>query len=226
MLFYKNKTFWYISLAFTVFATDIYIYFHLNRDSFGHPHLSMDRSSSTSPALSNQSQVANVLKSRNKPTLFETSNTAQTQFITNDSETTLVAQLRRAESLTIAEVQQMKSTAIDLTQNQDLRFESVFLLAHNRLIPRMLRDIAETPIPSNLNESELDFEHIVRAQAIEGIELSQERDLAKQFIKGMIAKTGDSFLLDRLQKAHTSLTGQTSSSEVQDNQMLEKIIGN
>ncbi len=208
MPFYKNKTFWYMSLAATVFVTDIYIYFNLKGNS---------------KVLST---AAISLDKKTKPALFEKSSKAQNQDITNDSESALALNISRAESLTKEYVQQMTSTAVDTNQNQDRRFESIFLLAHNRLIPHILKDIAETPIPSELNEPELDFEHIVRAQAIEGIELSREKDLSKQIIEDLMAKTDDSFLLDRLQRAHNSLTGRTSSSEVQDNQMLEKIIGN
>ena len=137
------------------------------------------------------------INKKTKPALFEAPSKAQNQIITNDSEPALAFDKSRAESLTKADVQQMTSTAIDTNQNQDRRFESVFLLAHNRLIPHILKDIAETPIPSDLNEPELDFEHIVRAQAIEGIELSQEKDLSKQIIEDLMAKTDDSFLVDK-----------------------------
>ena len=81
----------------------------------------------------------------------------------------------------------------------------------------VLKKIVAAPIPENLSAHEIDFEHIIRAQAIEGIK-------SNEIIKDLIQKTDDVFLLDRLQRAQNHLEGRADSSEVQDNQQLEKIL--
>lgn len=64
------------------------------------------------------------------------------------------------------------------------------------------------------------------AQAIEGIKNAQEKSISRQRVFDFTQTTDNSFLLDRLNRAKTSLNGINDSSEVQDNKELQKIIEN
>lgn len=132
----------------------------------------------------------------------------------------------RATHLSSNDIQTLAQDAVNPQTQQDKRFKSVYLLAHNGRIPEILKNIVTTPVTDNLSDRERDFEHIVRAQAIEGIENSEEKTFSKQIISELIQRTDNTFLLDRLNRAKSSLEGTHGSSEVQDNGELEKIIEN
>tara|TARA_B110001454_G_C12723308_1_gene436489 strand:- start:33658 stop:34287 length:630 start_codon:yes stop_codon:yes gene_type:complete len=207
MEFLKRKTFWYALIALLVFCTDIWVYFYLK----GTPHLS-----------------ARPVSKHALPTPLDTSltPTGRPQAVVLTPNSDMVEIKSRASRLTSNDIQSLAQDAVNPQAEQDIRFKSIYLLAHNGHIPEILKEIVTTPIPQNLNPRERDFEHVVRAQAIEGIENSEEKMFSKQIINELIQKTDNVFLLDRLNRAKNSLDGTDDSSEVQDNRDLEKIIEN
>lgn len=211
MEYLKKKTFWYATIALLVFFTDIWIYFYLKNVSrtstvSAEPAQEIQQSAATSDPLQ-------IIPPTSSP-------------ITQTSENDLIEIKRQANQLTQQEIQNLALDAVNPEHHQDLRFKSVYLLAHNKRVPEVLKNFVTTPWPKNLSERDRDFEHILRAQAIEGIENGEVKRVSKQIIQELIQKTDNTFLLDRLNRAKTSLDGTNDSSEVQDNRELEKIIEN
>lgn len=217
MEFLKRKTFWYATIALLVFCTDIWVYFYLKDTSRLSASATLTQAQTHSQALSQKPSAPLDLS-------FAPNSAPSSVSTTPDHD--LVEIKTRAAKLTSDDIQMLAQDAVNPQTHQDLRFKSVYLLAHNGHIPEILKQIVTAPMPENLNDRDRDFEHIVRAQAIEGIENSEERTFSKQIIGELIQKTDNAFLLDRLNRAKSSLDGTDGSSEVQDNRELEKIIEN
>lgn len=210
MEIFKKKTFWYVLITLLVFFTDIWVYFYLKNapDALVHPAPLALRST---PNQETKSQDA--LK-QDMP------------HVIHPPADELKAIKTQAEKLSESEIQQLAYDAVNTQINQDQRFKSVYLLAHNGHASLVLKEIVKTPIPENINERERDFEHILRAQAVEGIENGFEKNVSRQALHDLMQTTDNAFLLDRLNRAKNSLDGVSDSSEVQDNKELEKIIEN
>ncbi|OYZ19237.1 MAG: hypothetical protein B7Y39_12195 [Bdellovibrio sp. 28-41-41] len=216
MDFLKRKTFWYATISLLVFCTDIWVYFHLKDTS----------RLSAIPLTHTQTHTSTQPKAPTTPLKRELVLNSASSPVSSSPDRDLVEIKTRAAKLTSDDIQMLAQDAVNPQTHQDLRFKSVYLLAQNGHIPEILKQIVAAPIPENLNDRDRDFEHIVRAQAIEGIENSEERTFSKQIISELIQKTDNVFLLDRLNRAKNSLNDTDGSSEVQDNRELEKIIEN
>lgn len=210
MELFKKKTFWYAFITLLVFCTDIWVYFYLKTTP--------EAFASTSTSVINESPSSKPASKLN----LSTSEKSVTQTPEND----LKEIKNRAENLTDRDIQALAQDAVNQHSSQDQRFKSVYLLAHNGKVPLVLKEIIKTPIPENINERDLDFEQILRAQAIEGLENSYEKNFSRQVLSELMQTTDNVFLLDRLHRAKNSLDGISDSSEVQDNKELEKIIEN
>ena len=216
MDFLKRKTFWYATIALLVFCTDIWVYFYLKNTA------RLSTESVANENINSQTQLPLTTIPRD---LSLTPHSGSSPVSTSPDHD-LIEIKTRAANLSSDDIQLLVQDAVNPQTQQDLRFKSVYLLAHNRHIPEVLKQIVATPMPENLNDRDRDFEHIVRAQAIEGIENSKEKTFSKQIISELIQRTDNAFLLNRLNRAKNSLDGTDDSSEVQDNRELEKIIEN
>lgn len=132
----------------------------------------------------------------------------------------------RARGLKLSEKKRLKENALDTSLPQDLRFESIFLLSKSPTATKELEQILLTPIPHSLKERLLDFENVLRAQAIEGIQNSPDKIASERLINKILEKTDNIFLLERLKTAKAYLKNEGNSLEVQDKKHLEKILGN
>lgn len=215
-VFYSKKPFWYALIASFVFITDIALYLHL-KDYSSNSAIAQESKApvSTTPGLDDTQAT--------KQTVDAMASSAQglsrSLAISKSPESDLASIKSRAQHLTTMEIQALATRAMDLKTNPDTRFESVFMLIHNNHSSSMLKEIIESPIPEGLTERELDFEHVMRAQAIEGIK-------STEILKDILEKTDDSFLVERLHKAQNYLDGRSDSPEAQDKQQLEKILEN
>ncbi len=206
----KKKTFWYVLITLLVFCTDIWVYLYLKNT----PGVLAVPTSSLPEPTSNKDVASLTNQIQNLPAIAHT------------PAEELKAIKTQAEKLSETEIQRLASDAVNPQANQDQRFKSVYLLAHNGNASLILKEIIKTPIPENINERDRDFEHILRAQAIEGIENGFEKNISRQVLHDLMQTTDNAFLLDRLSRAKNSLEGMSDSSEVQDNKELEKIIEN
>jgi len=210
MELFKKKTFWYVLITLLVFFTDIWVYFYLkNRPAA----LTQPTSLALNPTHNQEIKSPEPLK-------------PNTPEILHPPAEELKAMKTQAEKLSESEIRQLAHDAVNPQISQDQRFKSVYLLAHNGHASHVLKEIIETPIPENIHERERDFEHILRAQAVEGIEMGFEKNISRQALHDLMQTTDNAFLLDRLNRAKNSLDGVSDSSEVQDNKELEKIIEN
>ncbi len=132
----------------------------------------------------------------------------------------------RARGLKLSEKKKLKENALDTALPQDLRFESIFLLSKSPTATKELEQVLLTPIPNSLKERLLDFENVLRAQAIEGIQNSPDKIASQKLINKILEKTDNIFLLERLKTAKAYLKNEGNSLEVQDKKHLEKILGN
>lgn len=210
MELFKKKTFWYVIITLLVFCTDIWVYFYLKNT----PEALAFTTNSTFEPTRDKEVASSKDQIKSPPTIAHTPTEE------------LKAIKSQAENLSETEIQRLASDAVNPQTNQDLRFKSVYLLAHNGNVSLVLKEIIKTPIPENINERERDFEHILRAQAIEGIENGYEKNISREVLHELMQTTDNAFLLDRLTRAKNSLEGISDSSEVQDNKELEKIIEN
>lgn len=221
MAFLRKKSFWYATIALLVFITDIWVYFYL-KDRY---HMQSSESiagtsdSKSSPKSPDQLTQENL-------TISNPIIRLKSKAISTNPEMDLKNIKERAQKLSNTEIEMLVNETVNRQTPPDKRFESVFLLSHNDHIPLVLKKIVESPLPDSITPQEQDFEHILRAQAIEGIEKGREKPFSKKIIQDLILKTDNSFLLDRLHRAKNSLEGVNGSSEVQDNKQLEKLVEN
>lgn len=222
-ILFKSKIFWLALMVLLIFMADILIKKGAQKKM---PDYSIDSNripsqvsttTTSNPPPARTSATANINPIKNEePVPYLNSNPDQ-----EEEKLSL-----RARGLKLSEKKKLKENALDTTLPQDLRFESIFLLSKSPAATKELEQILLTPIPNSLKERFLDFENVLRAQAIEGIQNSPDKIASEKIINKILARTDNIFLLERLKTAKAYLKNEGNSLEVQDKKHLEKILGN
>jgi hypothetical protein len=242
MDWFKKKFFWFTLLAVIVFLTDIYLF--VNKETLkstitflgltpksltaqGPAHKSLE---ATATSVNSEGSNGHDSPQSTQIPAFE-SNTNKTTpnnstYLTDNPETEELKIIERANSLKANEIKTLKENSVDTSLNQDLRFESVYLLSKSNYSSKELAQIILTPIPDSIKDRMLDFENILRAQAVEGIQNSPDQKKSISLLKEIMNKTDNVFLLERMRKAQLFLKNGGDSLEVQDKKQLEKVLGN
>lgn len=214
-----KKLFWLALLALLVFVTDIYLY-TTKQEVFskteGHP---------SGNSLSSQPETSQMRP--HDPAQNSASNIPSQPTTTYLSDTPEIEEqkiIERASKLSPKEIQDLKVNSLDTSLNQDLRFESIYLLSQNPKAAKELAEIVLTPIPDSLKNRLLDFENILRAQAIEGIQNSNNKIHSQKILAEIIKKSDNTFLIERSQKAQFYLQNGGDDLETQDQKKLKATI--
>jgi hypothetical protein len=135
-----------------------------------------------------------------------------------------------AAQLNADQLKTLQQKAISLESEADLRALSVDLLARNGsdLAIRSLANLALSEIPQLEPNSipikrRTEFETVLRAMAIEGLQKAKNPDLAKLTVRQIIHKSSNQFLIDRAHRARASLEQGLPSPEKQDEEALKKL---
>lgn len=244
MDWFKKKIFWFALLAFIVFLTDIYLFVNKETLKSTITFLGLTPKSLTTQVTARKSLEATATRVNSEgssqsdspqpaqtPSLDTnaaqtTATTSDSTYLTNDPEAEELKIIERAKSLKTNEIKTLKENSLDISLNQDLRFESVYLLSKSNSSAKELAQIILTPIPDSIKDRMLDFENVLRAQAIEGIQNSADQKKSLSLLKEIMHKTDNVFLLERMRKAQLFLKNGGDSLEVQDKKQLEKVLGN
>lgn len=216
----KAKFFWLSILAIAVFATDIYFYLTKTAGSSAETNASIPKeNTSSSKAVANTAATNNASDAAIK----EQASTEglASDYLNKDPEQLDIKIKERAQTLTEPQKTELKQNSIDMALNQDLRFESVYLLSHAEKAEEQLAEIALTPIPSTIKDRMLDFENVLRAQAIEGLEKSKDKNKAAHLLSEITNKSDNVFLIDRSKRAHNFIKNGGDTIEAQDNKLLK-----
>ncbi len=222
-IIYKSKIFWLVLMALLIFMADSLIKQGVKKKT---PEYSSD--SNRNPSQLNAATTFNSPPSQTSATanLNPTKNEEPVPYLNLDPDQEEEKLSQRALGLKPSEKKKLKENALDTALPQDLRFESIFLLSKSPTATKELEQVLLTPIPNSLKERFLDFENVLRAQAIEGIQNSPDKMSSQKIIDKILARTDNIFLLERLKTAKAYLKNDGNSLEVQDKKHLEKILGN
>lgn len=118
----------------------------------------------------------------------------------------------------------LKSILIDTNMNGDDRAMAIELLSRNQT-----RESAEilknyTIADADVTKTQTEQEMVHKAQAIEGLAVYQDRNVALAYLDEVTKKTNYQFLQDRARRAEASLKNEGPAIETQDLDALNKII--
>ena len=130
-----------------------------------------------------------------------------------------------SESLTEKQILYLKDLLFNLNQSGDSRAMAIELLSRskNTMATEILKNFS-TVSNSSLTGASRDQEIVFKAQAIEGISMQPEKNLAVKYLDEISQKTDSTFLNDRAQRARAHLIDGVGTLEQQDNQALKKLI--
>ncbi len=215
----KAKFFWLSVLAMAVFATDIYFYLTKTEGSAAKTEnfQTKTNNNSTSSELKPTAPTENNAMGASA----QATTTVANEYLSNDPEQEDIKIQKRAQNLTEKQKIELKQNSVDMALNQDLRFESIYLLSHAEKVEDQLAEIVLTPIPSTVKDRMLDFENVLRAQAIEGLQKSKDKTKAAHLLSEITSKSDNVFLIDRSKRAHNFIINGGDTLEAQDNKLLK-----
>lgn len=126
------------------------------------------------------------------------------------------------------EIVWLKDRALSPDTEGDARFFAAYLLALSSVAggePSLtaLREIALAPVPRHKNQSLVELERQIRAQAVEGLSRARGQPAARDALLDVVAQQPDEFLRDRAHRGiHAWQTGKPV--EEQDREALGKIL--
>lgn len=133
-----------------------------------------------------------------------------------------------AHSLSKEELDQLEQAALDVQKPQDDRFLAVMLMAWSQKAEALenLKDIALAEINPFLNPNRKgDFERILRMQAVDGmIDLPVHTQNIVNTLRSVAAKTADSTIADRANRALWAATQNAPSPKEQDQKALDELL--
>lgn len=215
----KAKFFWLSVLAMAVFATDIYFYLTKTEGSAAKTE-NFQRKTNYNSTSSEPNPTAPT-ENNAMGASAQATTTVANEYLSNDPEQEDFKIQKRAQNLTEKQKIELKQNSVDMALNQDLRFESIYLLSHAEKVEDQLAEIVLTPIPSTVKDRMLDFENVLRAQAIEGLQKSKDKTKAAHLLSEITSKSDNVFLIDRSKRAHNFITNGGDTLEAQDNKLLK-----
>lgn len=133
-----------------------------------------------------------------------------------------------AHTLSTKELEQLEQAALNTQKPQDDRFLAVMLMAWSKKAEALenLKDIALSEIDPFLSPNRMgEFERILRMQAIDGmIDLPAHDEHIERTLQAVVARTGDSSIADRANRALWALRGAAPIPEEQDRKALEELL--
>lgn len=214
-----KKFYWLAFIALLVLATDIYFYGAKQEGTPKNSEIFFGKSPASKAENSFHSTVTDLQHPQAKNPPHTSSN-----YLTPSPEDDEKQIIERAAKLSPQEIQDLKTNSLDTSLNQDLRFESVYLLSQNQKSEKELAEIVLTPIPNSLKNRMLDFENVLRAQAIEGIQNSANKQTSQKLLTEIIKKSDNTFLIERSQRAQLYLQNGGEDLKTQDQKKLKAII--
>lgn len=215
----KAKFFWLSVLAMAVFATDIYFYLTKTEGSAAKTENFQTKTNNYS--TSSEPNPTAPTENNAMGASAQATTTVANEYLSNDPEQEDIKIQKRAQNLTEKQKIELKQNSVDMALNQDLRFESIYLLSHAEKVEDQLAEIVLTPIPSTVKDRMLDFENVLRAQAIEGLQKSKDKTKAAHLLSEITNKSDNVFLIDRSKRAHNFITNGGDTLETQDNKLLK-----
>lgn len=221
----RKKFYWLAILALLVFITDIYLNRANELELLTNTPVPQNPTS-VSTATSESTSSNNKISENSEISKPAPSTPVKTDYLIENPETEEQKISLRAKTLKPTEIKILKENSLDTSLNQDQRFESIYLLSLSQKASKELEQVVLFPIPTTFKERMLDFENVLRAQAIEGIQNSSNKKQSIEILKNIINKTDNNFLLERSKRAQIFLENGGDSLEVQDKKQLEKVLGN
>lgn len=219
----KTKLFWSALLIIVVFATDIFFYSTKWENKKTSPQTpTAQLRTEKKPVSSEPATIDN--KPKDSASSTKSINLSSAAYLTTEPEIESKKIYERAQALNEKQKIELKQNSINWNLNQDLRFESVFLLSQAPNAEDQLAEIALTPIPASAKDRTLDFETILRAQAIEGLQNSKDKPKAVKLLNLIANKSDNIFLIDHSKRANNYIKNGGDSIETQDNKILKAML--
>lgn len=133
-----------------------------------------------------------------------------------------------AKSLNEKDLEQLEATALNIQKPQDDRFLAVMLMGWSEKAEALenLKDVALANIDPYLSPNRMgDFERVLRMQAVDGmLDLPAQSQVVVNTLQAVAAKTNDTTLADRANRALLAMQGGAPTPKEQEEKAYEELL--